>query len=198
MKKALYLLAAFGILAGIIVGQQARLKRFRTENRTLNANLSVLMEGVRLYQTKDSLHAASVGKLELKLSEYRQWRQEDTRLIESLNIKLSRMQRVSRHATESGYRIAVPVRDTVFVYRERPDTVRRFSYRSPYIDLQGALRRDSVEMAFTTYDTLLQVVHRVPRRFLFIRYGTKAIRQEVVSKNPHTEITYTEYIELKK
>jgi len=35
----------------------------------------------------------------------------------------------------------------------------------------------------------------LPRRFLFIRYGTKAIRQEMVSSNPHTQLVYTEYIE---
>lgn len=37
---------------------------------------------------------------------------------------------------------------------------------------------------------------RVSQRFLFIRWGTKAIRQEVVSSNPHTRIVYTDYIKL--
>jgi hypothetical protein len=46
-------------------------------------------------------------------------------------------------------------------------------------------------------DTLIQVVHRVPKRFLFFRFGTKAIRQEILSRNPHTNIIYTEYVELK-
>ena len=47
-------------------------------------------------------------------------------------------------------------------------------------------------------DTLVQIVHRVPKRFLFFRFGTKAIRQEVVSMNPHTKVAYADYIELKK
>ena len=46
--------------------------------------------------------------------------------------------------------------------------------------------------------SLFQVVHRVPKQWLFFRWGTKAIRQEVVSSNPHTKIVYSEYIELKK
>jgi len=50
----------------------------------------------------------------------------------------------------------------------------------------------------TSTDTLRQIVHRVPRRFLFIRWGTKAIRQEIVSTNPHTRIVYTEYIDMRR
>ncbi|MFR4044610.1 MAG: DUF6549 family protein [Odoribacter splanchnicus] len=41
-------------------------------------------------------------------------------------------------------------------------------------------------------------MHRVPRRLWFIRWGTKAIRQEIISRNPYSRIAYTEYIELKK
>ena len=47
-------------------------------------------------------------------------------------------------------------------------------------------------------DTLRQIVHRVPRRFLFIRFGTKAVRQEIVSSNPHTRIVYAEYVRFVK
>lgn len=36
------------------------------------------------------------------------------------------------------------------------------------------------------------------RRFWFIRWGTKAIRQEVTTRNPYRRISYTEYIELRR
>ena len=39
---------------------------------------------------------------------------------------------------------------------------------------------------------------RYKHRHRFIRWGTKAIRQEVVSSNPHTQIVYTEYIQFTK
>ena len=47
-------------------------------------------------------------------------------------------------------------------------------------------------------DTLHQIVHRIPRRFLFIRWGTKALRQEIVSSNPHTRIVHTEYVKIER
>ena len=43
-----------------------------------------------------------------------------------------------------------------------------------------------------------QVVHRIPRRFLFIRWGTKALRQEIVPSNPHTRIVYSEYVKIER
>jgi hypothetical protein len=198
MKKALWALAVAGILCGIIAYQHERLKRFRSENNTLNSNLFALLDTVDRYKTRDSLNAASVGRLQLTLSEYRKWREQDAETIESLNIRLKRVEQVSRHALENNQQLILPLRDTVILFREQPNTSQAFAYRSPYIDLRGRVKKDSVEIQWTATDTLLQVVHRVPRRFLFIRYGTKAIRQEIVSKNPHTEITYTEYVEFRR
>jgi hypothetical protein len=60
------------------------------------------------------------------------------------------------------------------------------------------LTSDSLYVDIEQRDTIYQVVHRVPRRFLFFRFGTKAIRQDVWTSNPNSEIVYTEYIELEK
>ena len=64
------------------------------------------------------------------------------------------------------------------------DTLRRFRWRDPWVTVEGSIGRDSVECRIRSVDTLRQVVHRVPRRFLFIRWGTKALRQQIVSSNP--------------
>ena len=63
--------------------------------------------------------------------------------------------------------------------------------------MNGVLDGDTFSAKIESVDTLQQVVHRIPKKFLFIKWGTKAIRQEVVSSNPHSKIVYTEYIELK-
>lgn len=75
--------------------------------------------------------------------------------------------------------------------------MRLFEWCDHWVEINGIIRRDSVECHVKSVDTLRQVVHRVPRKFLFIKYGTKAIRQEIISSNPHTRIVYSEYIELK-
>jgi hypothetical protein len=58
--------------------------------------------------------------------------------------------------------------------------------------------RDLGDVRIAVRDTLVQFVHRVPRRFLFLKFGTKGVRQEVLSKNPYTEVVFTEYIKLVK
>jgi hypothetical protein len=198
MKNYLIAAAIVLLLGGAVVVQQKRIAAVRRENRTLSRNVSALLETAETYRVRDSLHAAGIGALELKASEYERFRAEDARLIDELHIRLKRAESIAKSATESRYEITTVVRDTVVVSENRADTARTFSHRTPYIELDGVLRPDTVEVSIVTRDTLLQVVHRVPRRFLFIRYGTKAIRQEVVSTNPHTEITYHEYIRLRK
>ena len=198
MKKYVILAALFLMLAGIIFVQKQRIKSFRQENGRLNNNLETLLEKEEVYRVRDSLHAIGRNALELKVGEYERYRTEDARLIADLQVKLRRAESVSKQAMESQYEITATVRDTMIIYQSEPDTARYFSHRTPYIDLEGILRNDRVDVQLQTYDTLFQVVHRIPRKFLFIRYGTKAVRQEVVSSNPHTRITYTEYIRLIK
>ena len=78
------------------------------------------------------------------------------------------------------------------------DTLRHFRWQDPWVRVEGIIRRDSVQCRICSVDTLRQIVHRIPHRFLFIRWGTKALRQEIVSQNPHTRIVYTEYIRIER
>ena len=90
------------------------------------------------------------------------------------------------------------MRDTVVVSDSVAVSARHFAGADVWSRVEGILFGDSLRYAVRTVDTLHQVIHRVPRKFLFIPYGTKAIRQEVWSSNPNTELVYTEYIELPK
>lgn len=77
--------------------------------------------------------------------------------------------------------------------------VQAIRWKDPWINVDGLIMPDKkLDLRIQSVDTLFQVVHRVPKQWLFFRWGTKAIRQEVVSSNPHTKIVYSEYIELKK
>ena len=64
--------------------------------------------------------------------------------------------------------------------------------------VEGLVGRDTAACRVESRDTLVQILHRVPRRFLFIRWGTKAVRQEILSRNPHTKIVYAEYVKIER
>lgn len=75
---------------------------------------------------------------------------------------------------------------------------RIFRWHDAWVSVEGVVAGDSVACRVQSVDTLRQIVHRVPRRFLFIRWGTKALRQEIVSSNPHTRIVYTRYVKIER
>ena len=68
--------------------QQSRIKSLTAERDKYRSNTETLLQDVRTYQTKDSLNAAKVGNLELKLSEYKKYRADDAALIKSLQTRL--------------------------------------------------------------------------------------------------------------
>lgn len=121
--------------------------------------------------------------------------------IRALGIKLRRVESVSTTTTRTEIQIAAPLADTVVVRQcdtaRVGDTVRFFRWRDAWCRVEGTVLPDSVVCRVESIDTLRQIVHRVPRRFLFIRWGTKAVRQEIVSTNPHTRIVYAEYIDMR-
>jgi hypothetical protein len=153
---------------------------------------------VRLYQTRAGESAASVEVLELQLDEFREHRARDAERIKELGIKLRRAESYALSATESSYTATLPLRDTIILRDTIRDTIRIFKGGDRWSTIRGIINLDSITYSLQSVDTLYQVVHRVPRKFWFIRFGTKAIRQEIVSSNPHTRLVYTEYIELKR
>ena len=223
MKK--YLFLALLIMGGLLWLQTARLRSEKRERRRLESNQTALMSDVEIYRTKAGKAAASNMVLNLRVSELERLRaagvnmtcreeQTDRRFAGMTFVLTGALEKFTREEAgemieRRGGKAASSVsKKTTYVVaaavRETPagaviiDSMQTFRWRDPWVTVEGLIERDSVACRVESTDTLRQVVHRVPRRFLFIRWGTKAIRQEVVSSNPHTRIVYTDYIELKK
>ena len=163
------------------------------EAERLDNNQTALTEQIARYRTSLDESAASVRALQLRCGEYERIRAEDAARIRDLGIKIKRLESAAKSAVRTEVEIVAPLRDTIILR----DTLRLFRWQDPWVEVEGLIGLDSVECRVASIDTLRQVVHRVPRRFLFIKYGIKAIRQEVISSNPHSQIVYSEYIELK-
>jgi hypothetical protein len=193
------LVALLIIMAFLLTAYNSRLRK---ENSRLGDNQRALFDSVTHYKTRAGLSAASVEKLTLTKSELQRYNSELAETVADLNIKLKRAQSVSRTAIKTQYDIHTVVKDSI-IYHVRDsmtitfDTVRCVDYRDAWLNLRGCYHNSQADFNITVRDTIVQVVHRIPKRFLFFRFGCKAIRQEVVTKNPHTEISYTEYIEIK-
>ena len=196
MKRVVFF-TIVGLVVALAVSVKSCYER-QQEAARLRGNVVALMEGAAYYRTKDSLSAASVQQLTLTAAEFRKYNAGLVAEAEALRLKIRRLEMAGRTAAETEYRVVTEWRDSIVVADGRVDTVRCMSYSDVWLDFDGCEVDGAVGVAIISRDTLVQFVHRVPRRFLGIPFGTKAIRQEVVSKNPYTEIVYTEFISLKR
>lgn len=194
MKKFFVVVTILSVVAAAV--GVWRIGRLREENRRLESNCRTLMNSVELYRTRAGESAAAVERLRLRCEEFRRTHGEDLARIRDLGLRLRRVESMAVGAMQSRYDLRMCLRDTVVVRDTLRDTVRIFSGGDAWSRVEGRIDGDTVEYSLRTVDTIRQIVHRVPRKFLFIRYGTKAIRQEMISSNPHTQLVYTEYIEL--
>lgn len=194
MRKATIVVAIIATITAIVCGFTT--VHLYGENQRLERNQHSLFSDVEFYQTRAGESAASVEALELELDEFREHRAADIERIKALDIRLRRAESFAMSATESHYEATLPLLDTIIIRDTIRDTVRMFEGGDRWSKIRGIINVDSIAYTLHSVDTLYQVVHRVPRKFWFIRYGTKAIRQEIVSSNPHTQLVYTEYIEL--
>lgn len=201
MKK--YLFVVLLVLSGLLWLQTVRLRGERAERRRVQSNVEVLTDSVEFYRTESGKHAVSRQVLSLRASELERYNAQLAARVRELGIRTRRLEAAAMTATATIVELRARLRDTV-VTREASgspivcDTLKVFRWADPWVTVEGLIDGDSVGCAVRSVDTLQQIVHRVPRRFWFIRWGTKAIRQEVVSSNPHTRIVYTEYIEFKR
>lgn len=172
------------------------LKQEKAETKRLVGNQRSLMEDVTLYRTKDSLSAASVERLLLTNREFEKYCADLKKQVSALDIKIKRLQSVSSTGVETDYDVDISVKDSV-VFRDSTIILKCMELHTPYIDVSGCIEKNHFVGNILSRDTLDQVVHRVPRQFWFIKWGCKAIRQEVVCRNPNSRIVYSQYIEFK-
>lgn len=193
--KNIPLILVVVLCAGIAV-LRAMLRQSKNEVTRLSANQRVLLSDVEYYRTKDSLSAASVERLQFTNREF-EWYCADLKLrVGELGIKMKRLQSAVSTGIETDYLVNTSVKDSV-VIRDSTIVLKCLELHTPYLDVSGCIDSGLFSGSIRSRDTLDQVVHRVPKQFWFIKWGTKAIRQEVICRNPNSHITYSAYIELK-
>lgn len=206
MKKYL-IIAAIALAVAAVVTiwvQRSRINQLTGERDKYRTNTETLLHDVSRYQTKDSLNAAKVGVLELKLSEFEKYRASDAELIKTLQTKNRELERVTTTQMETINELRATVRDSVvYLLGDTVTTVLRcVDIVEPYFELHGCATPDG---QFTgthiNRDSLLIVETVQYKRWLGFLWKTKKIKNreiDVISRNPHTKIMGVEYIEIEK
>ena len=184
--------------------QRTKIEKLTDERNRYRGNTETLLQDVETYKTKDSLNAAKVGVLELKLSEFEKYRASDAELIKTLQTKNRDLERVTTTQMETINELRATVRDSVvYLPGDTVTTVLRcVDIVKPYFELHGCATPDG---QFTgthiNRDSLLIVETVQYKRWLGFLWKTKKIKNreiDVISRNPHTKIMGVEYIEIEK
>lgn len=203
MKKYLILAAIILAVAAALWVQQSRIKRLTDERDKYRSNTETLLQDVRTYQTKDSLNAAKVGNLELKLSEYKKYRADDAALIKSLQTKNRDLQRVTTAQMKTINELRATVRDSVVYLPGDTVTtvVRCIEYSDKWVDFDGCIINNTFSGKIITRDSLLIAETVQYKRFWGFLWKTKKVKNreiDVVSKNPATQILGVEFVTIEK
>ena len=164
--------------------------KLKSENEILQTNVGTLLTGAEQYKVKDSLQVATIANLELSISEYRRYKAEDKKLLESLKIDNNRLKGIIKTQTESFYEQTTLLRDSVKMLFspdsvEVPVNIKTARFADQWHSLNVTIQGDSLNYKLRTKESLLITNHVVPKRFLFFKFGCREVRTEVVSKNPY-------------
>lgn len=196
MKK--YLVIVITILTiGLILTCHALLKE-RSERKRYQNNFIELTTENEAYKTKEGKWAIDARMLELKASELEQYCSEQTETIKALGVKVRRLESVSTIGIRTEVEVSAPIRDTVIMKDTVEVLAGSFHWSDSWLSIDGLIHDGIVDCRVESVDSLTQVLYRVPRRFLFIKYGTKEVRQTIISSNPHSRLIYSEYIKLRR
>ena len=177
----------------------------RQENERLSNNQDILLHNgeVELGRTPSGKSVASSTALHLAASELR--RKPDSLLaktVKELNIKNSRVMAASGTPSSTQVDMVAAIATDSLQDEVTPrgsvsaetDAPKHVQWSDPWISLRGTIEGDTLRAHIESRDTLQMIVHRVPRKFLFFRFGTKAVRMEAVSQNPHTTLSYPKLV----
>ena len=169
-----------------------RIISLQRTNARHERNYDALCEDLTRITDDYSNEVVHAQALELSKNEFERLYEEQTALVKALNLKVARLQTMVNTATT--------IRDTVYIRTEQPvivdssTIVRPFRYHDDWLTLRGSVSEQpdstaQITLDYQVRDTVDVYVYRVPKKFLFIRWGTKCYDCYVRNRNPHATVT---------
>lgn len=190
----LVLFVIIGLLCDRISVHKKNLDRIKENMEVLLESNNDLILKARHYQIQDSLNVAQIRSLELTAKEFKAYREEDAKLIESLKIRNKDLEALVNTKLETRDTILAAVHDTI-------PGVATFNYTSTWTDLSGTIDmvKDTMQINIANREDL-EIIESVTRkRFLgFLWYCKKleSRKVDVVSHNPNTTIKNVSYTKI--
>jgi hypothetical protein len=186
------------VLVGMVILLFSLLRASNKEKKRFESNQHSLLEQVEYFKTESGLSAATVEKLTLTNSEFKKHETELLNKVDDLNLKVKRLQSATEIGVKTEYIVKTEIKDSLVFIEGQPIQLKCVDFSNNWLTVDGCVKDGKFDGFIQSRDTLTHFVHRVPKHFLFIKYGTKGIDLSVMTSNPYSQITYAKYIELKR
>ena len=199
--KSKIVLISIVILVGLVSSlawSLSALQKCKKDNDRLETNQTALMSGVTKYKTSSGKWAAKATALTLTASEFKKSNDSLLSVIHELGIKEKRLISASQTSSHTDIPLQLHAKDSIVYVNGHTDTLKCMEYHDLWTDFSGCLQKSNFTGYILNRDTLFHVLHKIPKRFLFFKFGCKSVQLDVVSSNPHTQIVYTKMISLGK
>lgn len=175
-------------------------EKLKKENTTHIANMEGLMTGIDNLTLENGQKAVQVSELRLTVGELESYRSADAEKIKEMGIKLKNLQALAKHSMQVKIPISAKIEEPLNI--EDQDTAKFYgiiSINNPYLQVDGAIDGDSINLEVTTQVKLDQVIHTIPKhKFLWWSWGVKGVKQVITTDNPYVNIEYSEFITIEK
>ena len=179
LQKIITGLAALMVLFGAVTGMVDTIRKQRAEIGRLERNVEAMNDVQIEYKTRLGDAAVKRKALEMSHRELKKANAELYREVDALNVRVKDALSATRTVTRTVIREVV-----------RTDTVAReltAEYRDAWNTIQARVRQDSTELSYRGRDTITGVITVRKKRFLFFRWGVKAIEHDISNKNPKSK-----------
>lgn len=199
-KVTMYLIIIVLGMAAVTGVAMHQCKRLQQDNERLSANIASLSAGTQQYKTEAGKQAARAQQLELTAGELKQHCADLQARLNDMGIKNKYLQRAVYASTQMSAKVDTVVRDSIVYVPQlaRLNTLQVLQWADAWVRLNGTIHAGRFSGSITSQDTITVAVHRVPKKFLFIKWGTKRIDVSVASSNPHTIINDVKCVEIRK
>lgn len=176
-----------------------RAVEIQKERDRYKENTVSLLSDIKRLQVDSTTMAVDTKVLRLTLNELEDNRAADLEHIQKLGVRVKSLQALSKHSIEVNAPIQAEVKDSVIVRDTVTIQVKAIKMDTPYLQVTGIIENNQLTGNVHLPVHLHQAVwveHK--HRFLWWRWGVKAIHQTISSDNPYAEIGYSEYITVQK
>lgn len=180
LQKTILLATIVVITMGVISKLVDTIKEQKIEIGRLDRNVSALSASEVQYKTKLGNAAVKRQALEMSQKELKKTNADLHKQISALNIRVKDALSANRTITK-----------TVIVETVRVDTINNIptaQYSDPWNTIRSEQLGDSTKLSYVGTDSIVGVISAKRKKFLFFRWGAKAIEYDLSNKNPKTKI----------